>query len=147
MGSPPRHAGAHQRQHLAADPLGVPLGEVDADGARPDVDPRDAEVDDLAQPLRAVLGGAGDRELVDQLVGSGLARIEVDLARRAAFDARDAAARVAVHGLHRLDARPVLRVLVGDDVGGGFRLEPGETRVRHDEAANRLACAVVLRRR
>ena len=59
--------------------MGVPLLEVDADGARADVDPRDPEVGDLAQPLGAVLGRAGDRELVDQLVGSRLTRVEVDL--------------------------------------------------------------------
>ena len=74
-----------EREDLAPDPARVPLGEVDADSARPDVDAREAERDDLAQPLGAVLGRPGDRELVDQLVSAGFARIEVDLPGRAAL--------------------------------------------------------------
>ena len=89
------------------------LVEVDADAPRADVDAGDAEVDDLAEPFGAVLRGAGDRETVDQLVRAGLARVEVDLARSPALDARDAAAGRPVDRLHRLHRLPVLAVLGG----------------------------------
>ena len=95
------------------------------------------------QPLGAVLGRAGDGEAVDQLVRSRFPRIEVDLARPPAVDARDAAARRAVHRLHRLHRLPVLAVIGGGDTLGRGRLEPGESRMRDDETANRLARARV----
>jgi hypothetical protein len=80
-------------QHFTADALGVPLVEIDADGTRADVDALDSERDDLAQPLGAVFRSACDREVVDQLVSSRLAWVEVDLAWPAAFDALDTSTR------------------------------------------------------
>src|SRR5204862_3647769 len=102
-------------------------------------DPRDPEVDDLLQARGAVLGGTGDRELVDQLVRARLAWVEVDLARRAAGPARHPASRCAIDGLHRLDRLPVGAVRVGADVADRLALEAGEARMRDDEAADRLA--------
>src|SRR4029453_647055 len=99
-----------------------------------DEEAADPEVDDLAKPLGAVLGRAGHRELVDQLVRPGFAGIELDLAGSAAGATLDAAARRSVHRLHRLDRLLILGVLGLGDVRSGLCLEAGEARVGHDEA-------------
>src|SRR5207249_2386653 len=87
---------------LAADAEAVLLLEVHADCPGPDEDAVDSDIDDLLEPPRAVLGRARDRELVDQLVGARLQRVELDLAGSAAAASLDAAARRAVDRLHRL---------------------------------------------
>src|SRR6266571_3135477 len=55
---------AYERENFAADAIRVALVEVDPDSARADVDALDAQLDDLAQPLGAILRRAGDREAV-----------------------------------------------------------------------------------
>src|SRR4051812_11102131 len=47
---------AQERKHLAPDPDGVGLVEIDAHRARADHQARDPEVDDFLEPFRAVLG-------------------------------------------------------------------------------------------
>ena len=84
---------AKEREHLAPDPVAVRARRGRrrrrACRCRRASMPRSTI---SLQPFGAVLGGAGDRETVDQLVRAGLARVEVDLARPPALDAGDAAA-------------------------------------------------------
>src|SRR3954468_17073476 len=123
------------RQDLGADACGVALLEVDADGARPDVDPCDAEVEDLLEALGALLRRPDDPEAVDECGVHRIARIEVELPGDAPGGALDAALARAQDGLHRVQRLRDRPLVVRGDLREGGALEAGEARVGHDQAA------------
>src|SRR5688500_13471401 len=84
---------AQEGKHLAPDAGRVGLVEIYAHGSRPDHQAGEAKVDDLLEPLGAVVRRPGYRELIDQLVAAGLMRVESDLSWSPTLPHGDAPAR------------------------------------------------------